>query len=232
MTEHLQVPKISEAVAAYILDRISDGRLAPGEKLAPQRQLARKLGVGLSSLREGLHSLETLGVVEVKRGKGTFITRSTTQAAVKGLKWALGGPKAKLRELLEIRGIFETELAALAAQRATEEDIRELDGLLSGIRKAILQGDRRSLEEQDLGFHIAIAEAAQNRMAARLLRILYALVAEVFEEIPYTDKRLDHHREVAAAIGRGDPEAARIAVRTLVRSVSRAHLPREEPPEG
>jgi len=222
MPPRIQIAKIPGAVASHILEQISEGTLEPGDRLPPQRQLARQLGIGLSSLREALHALEMVGIVEVKRGKGTFITRYSTPATAKGLRWALVGPSGKLGELLEVRGMFETEVAALAAERATEENIHELDRLLSNIREAVSQGDRPLFEELDVRFHVAIAEATQNKMAARLVSILYALVADVFHEIPYTEEQLESHREVASAIARGDPEAARRAVRALVQAVSRA----------
>lgn len=214
--EEIEIQGVSDAISERILKLISTGALKPGDALPPQRQLASQLGVSLSSLREALHALAAIGVIEVKRGRGTFVCDHPTDSLVKQLDWALLLQEEETRELFEARRVIDVSVAGYAAERATEEQIAQMIALFEEMMKSWETRDLHRLEEQDVRFHLAVAEAAGNSLLLHLAQSLYAVVDRFIRVVPHTKPGMENHRRVLEAIVERDPAKAQEAVRVLL----------------
>ncbi len=163
-------------VAEQIIKKIEAGRLPPGGHLPSQRDLARQLGVGRSSIREAVNALVVLGYLEVMQGKGTFIRQPLPQTdpSIKKLDAALAA--GSIFDLIEARQLLESRSAALAAQRAEKSHIHKLKETI-----AHLKANAREYTlflEADMAFHQAVAEATGNVVIYEMTKlILEKLVA-------------------------------------------------------
>jgi GntR family transcriptional repressor for pyruvate dehydrogenase complex len=196
--------------AVSALRRLILGGKFGAEGLLPsQGALAIELGISRPVVREAMRMLQSQGLVEVKQGKRPRVKPAGTQVLVESLGTLLERSDASLLDLLEVRRPLETEIAALAAERARAEDIARLRAAIEAQRSA------RRLEEQvdaDVAFHASLARAAGNPIFAALLETLANLLREsrrrtILEsgvEVP-----IDHHQRILAAVERRDPEGAR-----------------------
>ena len=110
-----------QAAAALYDQIVAEKRLQPGDKLPNEVELSQELGVSRATLREAIRSLCAQGVLEVRRGKGTFVSPQVEEIEDFGFD-RLKGVKGRLRDLFELRAIFEPQAAALACRRATQEE--------------------------------------------------------------------------------------------------------------
>ncbi|MDQ7800595.1 MAG: FadR/GntR family transcriptional regulator [Armatimonadota bacterium] len=211
MYEPVQRPKVYQLVAERLLHQIRQRRLSPGDSLPPEHELARRYGVGRSSVREALRLLESKGVIR-SAGHGSFVVAEYGNALVDSVRFLLTLEAFDLEELYEIRKVLETEFAALAAARRTdghllrmEEAIRQMEAGLSSQTHYI---------EADLRFHLTVAEATRNRVAVYVMRAirdpLHRALASVYYIPGSPQKSLAQHRSILEAVRAGDPGAARL----------------------
>lgn len=216
VTQEIEIRAVSDIVSERILDLISSHALKPGDPLPPQRELASQLGVSLSSLREALQTLAAIGVIEVKRGLGTFVCGHPTDYLVRRFDWALLLREEEIRELMEARRVIDLSVASYAARRATPEQIEGMAKLFEGIMKSWEARDLNRVEELDIRFHLAIAEAAGNSLLSLLADSLYAVVDRFIRVVPHTKAGMENHRRVLEAIADHDPGKAEAAMRVLL----------------
>jgi GntR family transcriptional repressor for pyruvate dehydrogenase complex len=218
------VDEIVDQLMAYVAE------LRPGDRIPPERQLVRQLGVSRSSMREALRVLSSLGLLEVREGRGTFVAqgdgRLLNQALMVGA--LVGGPTA--RELHEVRAHVEPFAARLAAQRAGPEHRAEIEACLDRQAAALDSVDR--FLEADLAFHLAIAQAAQNRFLVQLLSTIRALntarMATLLAARLDMRLRYDEHRAIYRGIAAGDPAAAEAAMDRHMRIFTNVFLTDDE----
>jgi DNA-binding FadR family transcriptional regulator len=209
----VQNQRLYEKVAAQIGLLIAAGEFKCGDRLPPERELARKLGVSRPVLREALVTLEMAGAVEVRGGSGCFVigAPSTTQPP-----FADGGPSPF--EVIHARAVIEHETAGLAAERATPADIASLGETVAMMRADIAAG--RDTREADRLFHIRLAEIAGNSVLAGIVGDLWAnMTAPVFNQLGLhsglrdTDSlTVTEHIRIIEAVEAGNAEAARAAM--------------------
>ena len=188
----MEKKSLSQQTAEGLYARIvAEGRPGPGEKLPNELELSQELGVSRTTLREAIRSLVTQGVLEVRRGKGTFVSEQVGEIEDFGFG-GLERVKGQLRDLFELRSIFEPQAAKLACLRATEEELS--DSLEGGgaVEARIRAGQDRV--EADGAFHAAIVRATHNEFMVRLLPLI--------------------HRAVYTAVGTGE-HGERLAADTL-----------------
>jgi GntR family transcriptional repressor for pyruvate dehydrogenase complex len=189
---------------------ISEGNLKPGDRLSPERELVKEFGVSRPSLREALNSLVAMGFLEV-RGKRTFIKSVTSESVQNPLSLLIKTDTKKIFDLIEVRKALEAWGAFLAAQRATEEDIKQLENTLQEMRRAFEEG--RSWEKQDADFHLGIAQASHNTIQTHMMSTIYDLLresmAKVFRDRSKVKKLLGHHYRIFSAIKNHSSEKAR-----------------------
>ena len=166
----MEKQSLSRQTARRLYNLITaEKKFFPGEKLPNEVDLAQELGVSRATLREAIQSLAVQGVLEVRRGRGTFVSQGVEEIDDFGFS-ALDQVRGRLRDLFEIRAIFEPRAAALACQRATAEELADI--LTQGERAAaaIRAGEDRT--QADREFHAAIVRATHNEFMTRLLPII------------------------------------------------------------
>jgi len=203
-----------EMVARQIMDRITSGQLKPGQRLPSQRELAQALSVGRSSVREAINALAVMGYLQVKHGQGTFISLNLPDAddAVKKLGSALEA--GSLMDLMEVRQLLECKSAALAAERADQQQIERLEATLEAMENAT--GDYQGFLEADLAFHSALAEASGNSIICEMMKLITGKVSRQHARLRTGRLSSEYRRlsivtaaNVVAAIAAGDARQAR-----------------------
>jgi len=208
MTQRTRRKKLSEEVSEQILAMIDDGEVAVGGQLPTEGELVEMFNVSRTSVREAVKSLAAVGVLEIRPGMGTFVV-GARPGPLRSLPGQRSGPldKSDLLELLEFRQIFEPAAAALAASRATPEDLEEMHRCVEELARGVAEGIR---PPEDLGFHLALARATKNSAVVDVS----SLTVRFYEADVYMPDELDveGHREIYEAIKNGDPDAARQAM--------------------
>ena len=211
MSSILQRDNLTDALTREIQCMILKGEVAPGAWLPPQPELARRFGVGLSTVREAIKSLTLLGVVKPQPGRGTQVTPEAL-SILRMFRLIRGRLKEmEVLKIYEARKLIEVELARLAAQRATQEDIARMEEALSRMQQAM--DDDEAFTEADLEFHLAVAQAGQNQLLEGFYHIAREMLSELIREIikipGVKEKGLQEQAKVVEAIRARDPEAAR-----------------------
>jgi GntR family transcriptional repressor for pyruvate dehydrogenase complex len=207
-------PPLAE-ITRKLLDFLLSGEIAPGTKIPGERQLAEAIGIGRSSVREAIKSLSLLGLLEVRQGDGTYLSRSGSDLLPRVIEWGLLLKVPSIMDLLEARAEIETVAAGLAATRASKAEVAELAERLEAMRRA--GEDVPAYVEADIAFHLEVARASGNEVFANLvvsLRSLLRVWAErVLRHAGETGTSLAMHEPIVKAIASGDPEKARKAMR-------------------
>lgn len=163
--------RLSDRIAEEILSMITFEKLfRPGEQLPNENDLAEQLEVSRTTLREALRILVTHGVIEIRRGRGTFVRNDFNPDEVMNLS-SLIDPQINLRDLYEMRLIFEPEAAYYATLRASDQEIDRIVSYGKLIEEKIKQNEDRTEAEQN--FHQAIAKATRNTFMDQLLPVIF-----------------------------------------------------------
>lgn len=211
-----RTPRVYEQIVGHVERAIYEGRLRQGQKLPPERQLARDLKASRVAVREALRTLELRGLVEVRQGStgGYFVCEADDRPLVRDFETLIRLGRVSLAQLIEARRLIEPEVAFLAAQRVSDTDLKMLAATLDQRSEQAAAGvPPRSL---DLDFHRALAEAARNPVHAVVTHAIIELAEVVVPRPELTDA--DHaqidaaHRRVFEAVAAGRAEEARVAM--------------------
>ena len=207
--------RLYRRIAEQIVQLIRRGEYRPGERLPPERDLARQLEVSRPSVREALIALEVEGYVEVRVGSGIYVTQRRPHGRRAD---ALSGDSGPF-ELIAARRLLEAECAALAAKLASPAQIRRMQAALA----AMDRDRRRSVMpiENDRRFHLEVAEASGNSALALAVRTLweqragplFVTLEHHFDTPDLWESAIAEHEAVMSAIEQHDPVAARAAMR-------------------
>jgi len=218
----LKPKRLSDSAVEEILGLIREGKLQLGSQLPPERELMTRLSVSRGSLREAIRMLETMGVLIVLPGGGTWM-REDYQGRLSSDGWLSWLPdhRKDVTELLEMRETLEVKAASLAAERSTPGQLARIQRELSRMEAALAADDLEELVASDTGVHDSIADASGNSILAQTLRSLSRLVTEsrrAVWAIPGHPRRsVPEHSKVVQAIVAGDSEAAAKAMFKHVR---------------
>lgn len=205
-----------------------------GERLPPERELAKQLSVGRSSLREAMQGLQTMGLVEVRHGVGTFFTSEPGKWLLAPLSLQGTPPRRLFGELIEARLLVEIRLAERAAERATDEDIARLREAAQKRAHA----KRGQYLESGLDFHLAIAAAAHHTVLASMLNAVSHLYFDVLEsldraaqdiEAAFRARQQAGHEAILRMIEARDPQGAANAMRAHLRELQTEFFSITEP---
>ena len=200
---------VAEEVAEELRSMILTGQLEPGDFLEPQKALAERFGVGLSSVREAIQLLAAVGLVESHPGKGTWVCETALNSlfSPEEVKTRLGALNA--RQVYEARMVVEVALTRLAAERATPDDIRQIWTALAEMKAA---EDDTAFIHADLGFHLAVARAGHNPLLEQFYYLSRQLLTEVISQVimlPHVkDESLPLQEDIARAIAAHDVDQA------------------------
>lgn len=218
-TSALNRERLYQQIADKILEFVVEKRLKPGDRLPAERELATVMKVSRTVIREAVRVLGARGVLEVRPGAGTFVAAPTTEEASSaiGLLLRRRDERDSVAMLHEVRRTLEVELAGLAAERASEEDVLAMARAIEGMDAAA--DDAEEFVEHDLAFHSALAGATHNDLFSLLLSPITDLLLE-FRLVAYEHDRpgavrggLRHHRRILECIRTHNADGARQAMR-------------------
>jgi len=224
--------RLYQQIASQVERLIRERGVREGERLPPERELAKQLGVSRPSLREAMIALETSGLIEVRIGDGTYVRGEATRPSRPG--WAKRNDSIPgLLEQLEARKLVEPHLAALAAKTITEA---EIDALEIAVERATAKFAAGELaEDEDYFFHVRLAESSRNSLLAGLVRHLWDLrrgkQGAMWNTLRRRVARREHRlkaaaerKAIVAALRRRDPAAAGRAMQRILKAMEQRLL--------
>jgi GntR family transcriptional regulator, transcriptional repressor for pyruvate dehydrogenase complex len=219
MLKPIKPKRMSDQVFEQLKDLIFRGQLKPGERLMTERELAQELGVSRPTVREAINKLVAMHLLEHRQGQGTFVNSPNAGADKNPLAAVLNGQEASLMDLLEVRLGLECNAAALAARRATDEDVREIEKCVQEMSKAISEGNLGS--DADITFHMALAYASKNVVQIHIMKSLYDLLfygiqenlQHLYVEPINIEEILAQHTVILNSIRQHDPDEAYAAMK-------------------
>ena len=205
---------LSKEVASLIVEMIRSNKYEPGSKLPNEMELSEMFNVSRTTIREAIKSLASNNIVEIVRGKGTFVAEKpglvNDPLGVNFIR-----DKNVIISLFETRLLIEPKVAYLAAQRATAEDITKLEKLLISMEEVI--ASKENHRDIDIEFHTNIAKATQNPIIERIIPIIIESITEGYFEtvnVPGSaHKALQYHYKIFRAIKAKDPYGAEKAMK-------------------
>ncbi len=228
--QNVKSVRLSDTVVDQILSLIEEGLLKIGDRLPGERELVEQLGVGRASVREALRILEAQGVLEVRPGRGAFITGKPADitAGIEGIRRWFQDHADEILEMLEVRSALERQAANLAARRANTAQIEGLNRILEEAQRYVAEGNFQKAGYLDHEFHRELANASGNKMLTQLIdSTIEALISprRSIQQLPgRAELSMREHRQIVNAIAREDPEAAEAAVEKHIASVRQAIL--------
>ena len=212
--EPIKSTRIYEEIVRQIKTLVQEGKLKSGDRLPPERDLAESFKVSRTSVREAFRALESMGLIEIRAGEGTFVREISVESLIEPLALVILAQREAVGELFEARRLLEPAIAGLAARRATRDEIQEMERILEEQAKEVAAG--RTGLAQDAAFHAAIAGSAHNRAITRIVNALMDLLTQSREESLQTPGRPTRshqdHRRILTAIQRRDAASAQGAM--------------------
>lgn len=210
-------PDSAGQVVAYVRNLIDRGTLRPGARLPPERELAHFVGVSRPTVRAGLRTLAALGVVQSRRGSGTYIPEGPPTLGAEALSFLAALHKFTVDDVFEARLTLEADAAGLAAERATPDHLATIADDVAGLFASM--NDRQVFLLHDVNFHRSVAAASGNPIVASLVEMVATLYYErrraTLERA--TDRTLRDaaaaHRRIYQAIRARNAGEARLAMR-------------------
>ena len=208
---------VSELVQHYIRDYIVNKKLRPGDQLPSEGEIAAGLEVSRVSVREAVKVLQALGIVEVRHGNGLFVRRLNFDALLDILSYSLLFDPSSLKDLYQVRKLFETAMIAEVVENIQEEDIQACRELLKIWEENIAAG--HLYDEQDRLFHVTLCRSLGNKLLVELENIFWRAYRNAEERMPaLRDMQVDPvnmegglkaHIDLLSAVEAGDAEIAR-----------------------
>jgi GntR family transcriptional repressor for pyruvate dehydrogenase complex len=218
----IQASRLYEQIVQQIEGSILKGELVEGSQLPAERDLAKQFGVSRTAVREAIKALQEKGLVDAFPGRGTFVTNGTPNSMRRSMdRIVRSGEPGGWAYLVEVRKILEPEIAALAAVRATDQDLALMREAFNVMDNAGRDSD--AYIEADLDFHLALAEAAANPIVLSLIDSIVGLLREerlrIFRVEGGPERGQYHHKCILEAIERHDPQEARAAMQAHLSQV-------------
>jgi GntR family transcriptional repressor for pyruvate dehydrogenase complex len=214
MRTSLRHTSIYEEIRQRLQDMVKRGNLKPGDRLPPERQLAALFGVSRNSLREAIKSLEQRGSLISRPGAGTYLSDNMEPDPTIALGEALARERHKIADIFELRLLLEPQIAHLAAQRISKDELAHLKGLIDAYEEAMLA--RLPVLDLDHAFHDAVATSTGNQSIVKLMEAMHELLHESRDEALQSPKRIANslrdHARILDALSKGDAHGARQAM--------------------
>jgi GntR family transcriptional repressor for pyruvate dehydrogenase complex len=225
MFKPIKHKRVYEEILEQIKQMVTEGSLKPGDRLTSERELAEQLQVSRASIREAFSALDMMGILESKPGEGTFIREVSEDSLIKPLSLMLMLYQDNTMDVVEIRDILEAGSASLAAVRATPQDLTIIRDHLNAM--ALDSREGVTGEVSDIHFHLAVADAAGNKVLARLMNTISDLMLETMRYVRQRmfvtpgskEKLLAQHEAIYNAIAANDPVRAGEAMRSHLQFV-------------
>ncbi len=210
------IEKTSVAAAAFdqLIAFVVKGNWKTGQRIPPERELCRQLGIARTSLREALKAMEMIGMLDSRVGDGTFVC-PRTEFLARPLLWSFTGmDREELRDIMEARMFLEKDLAGLAAQRASDSEIDRIGEAVQMLRRNMERSE--PILDADMEFHMSVAEAAHNDIMKNAVQLLRNLMREwIRRKLLIPEMAADtfkQHTAIFQAIRRRNEDGARDAM--------------------
>jgi GntR family transcriptional repressor for pyruvate dehydrogenase complex len=208
--------RLADTIASNLENRILEGSLKSGDRLPSERALAIEMGVSRPSLREAIQKLVLKGLLFTRHGGGTHVTDRLESHFVDPWQDMLKGHPLLHRDLLEFRQMLESQAATLAAQRATDVDISQLEAAYSNLQTVYAKEDLTACIDADVAFHQAIADASHNvligHLTSSLMRVIHGHVTNNLAHLqthpPRWQMLQSQHGAIWEAIRQHQPQQA------------------------
>ncbi len=200
--------QVTEALAHYV----EDAKLKAGDRLPAERELMSALAVGRSTIREAIRHFQALGVIETRKGSGTYLLKPVSKATIHvPLSFEGANLRDALLQTLEVRRGIECEAAMVAARKRTAEDVVNIETKLNEMERVHIA--KGTSGPEDLAFHMAVYDATHNPMFGQLLEQMRETFVRFwshpFDRQDFARRSFPFHRTLFDAIAAQDPEAAR-----------------------
>jgi GntR family transcriptional repressor for pyruvate dehydrogenase complex len=228
--QRVETVRIFEQAVDQLRELIYQGALAPEQKLPTEQELSRQFHIGRSSIREALRVLESEGLVEVRRGSGTYVTANPMRLGLKSevIGW-LAQQRESLVQILEVRESIEGLTASLAAANCSDELIAQLRQNIDALSPLVDRIEENNVEtidqvsRLDAAFHLLIGQASGNDLAEEILARIIPAFTESNKAMVYVrrgQRAMEaEHREILHSIQARDPQAAEKAMRAHIARV-------------
>jgi DNA-binding FadR family transcriptional regulator len=214
--------RLSDQAVRQLREELSSGRLRVGDKLPPEGELMRLLGVGRTTVREAVRELAHDGMLVVRQGDGTYVASVRPDRA--GVADRLR--EARVLEIFEVRRGLELEMCRLAAQRCRAADLRRLARLVGRLEEAVVASDMAAFLTADVELHRALAASTGNDLLIELYSAfgesLRAAIGEIIRLPGVMQACLARHQHLLDAIRRRNPEDAQAIAASYLEEMDRA----------
>jgi len=200
---------VKDQVFEQLRDKIILGVWEPGSKIPSENDLRRQFGVSRISVREAIHKLAALEIVETRQGEGTFVKKITSSTYMNMLIPVLVLGKKDLIEVLEYRKIMEVGTVEMAVEKATADDLEKLEHIVRRMESEEL--DEKEFALDDLEFHMTIAKSTKNELIFRVNNIIRDILNVSMKDIVHNLGRRDgryYHRKILEAMKERNKEKA------------------------
>jgi GntR family transcriptional repressor for pyruvate dehydrogenase complex len=224
--EGANISELVNRLTMYFADGIYNGTLEKGSRIESDRELAGKMGVGRSAIREALKVLNVLGMIDIRPGQGTFISQKESDFFIIPLSWSLFINRPQTENILQVRNLIEVGAARLAAQSHDEAALSKLYLVSNEIYNAYVAKDYQKFLEADLNFHICIAVCSENSIIYAMIQTIRNLLKRVSQSGMVDDEQMtaiyNEHKQIFGSIIAKNPDAAAAAMaRHLENSLER-----------
>jgi len=224
IVEPARAAQTNEQVVARVYELIKEQALRPGDRLPPERELAKQLGISRPSLRAGLGSLISMGVLKSRQGAGTFLVDGPPALNSEPLRLLADLHGFSYEHMFETRSILEVGATGLAAERASGDQLATMAEEITEMFVALK--DPQQFLVHDMAFHRAVAAASGNPTLATLVEMVSSILYErrrtTIERAHDFNEALEMHRKIYKAIRSHQPDAAREAMREHIVRAHRA----------
>ncbi|RTR36009.1 FadR family transcriptional regulator [Robertmurraya yapensis] len=205
--EKISVKKVSESVVEQIEKMIEHGSFQSGEKLPSVREMCEMFGVGRSAIRDAIITLKGKGTVDIRQGEGTYVCRFDSSKIFNN--HLIIPESSDVRALFQVRKILEPGIAEMAASNRTDEQLAEIE--------AILSNKTTNGWEEDYNFHMTIAKASRNQIIYQLIQFISTTTKKhmndfhqfIQEDPKLVEKINEQHKEIFLALKETTPELAK-----------------------
>lgn len=223
--------KLYQQITSQIRDLIQEGKLKHGDQLPPERELAEIFRVSRHSVREAIRTLEEKKILKSRVGSGTYVILEDASSVVDFFARAIQREKGKLAEIFEFRRMIEPQIARLAAQNATPQQLEKLEEFVRLQRKSSHELEKSIALDQ--AFHLTLALATGNEILLRIVERINDILAESrakFVQSPARRHRsIDGHNKILEAVRRRDPDLAAETMHSHLLEIEAVCLPNVNP---
>jgi GntR family transcriptional repressor for pyruvate dehydrogenase complex len=218
MFKSIKIKRVSDEVVSQIHELLMDGKLKKGDRLLPEREMAKELGVSRPALREALFALESTGFIERRKSGGCFVRKFSSNDLINSIV-SSKSDKQLFMDLLEVIEVLESKTVELAIERATGQDLQRIDEAIEMMESPGVG----SGVEADIRFHLYIAVASHNEIIFKLMKnienLLYSTRKQTLELPGRKEESIIEHKQIFQAIKEKKRERAVQAMRFHIRRV-------------